>query len=484
MGRPADSNTTTDESLTVRDNRTGKTYNVPIKDNTVSAAAFKTIAAPLRPGERVENETPKGLRVSDKGFLNTAVIQSQITFIDGEAGILRYRGYPIEQLALHSTHLETAYLLIYGTLPSEKQLRMFEIEVMSHSYVHADAENFFRSFRYDAHPMAILTSAFSYLGSYYSEANPSLQGQKLFTNGDRSSLANMDRQIFRIIGKATTLAAMAYRVRQGREFVIPPAGLSYTGQFLYQMDHLGQENYKPSPVLEKALDVLFLLHADHELNASCTTVLQTSSSLVDPYSAIAAGCASLYGPLHGGANEAVIRMLISIGSPENVPAFLESVKRREKVLSGFGHRVYKTSDPRSFIIRQTADEVFKVTGKDELLETAMALHDAAIKDEYFVKRKLAPNVDFWSGLIYRAMGMLLHYNSHPLALMFPVDDASGRGVKIWRPRQVYVGSGKRDYVPIGQRPVVRGLKVEPLPVPHSGISKRTELAEFTGKSKL
>jgi len=492
MGRPTDSNATTDESLTVRDNRTGKTYTVPIKDNTVSAAAFKAIAAPLRPEERVENETPKGLRVSDKGFLNTAVIQSQITYIDGDAGILRYRGYPIEQLALHSTHLETAYLLIYGTLPSEKQLRQFDTEVMSHSYVHADAENFFRSFRYDAHPMAILTSAFAYLGSYYGEANPSLQGQKLFTNGDRSSLANMDRQIFRIIGKATTLAAMAYRVRQGREFVIPPAGLSYTGQFLYQMDHLGQENYKPSPVLEKALDVLFLLHADHELNASCTTVLQTGSSLVDPYSAIAAGCASLYGPLHGGANEAVIRMLISIGSPGNVPAFLESVKRREKVLSGFGHRVYKTSDPRSFIIRKTADEVFKVTGKDELMETAMALHDAAIKDEYFVKRQLAPNVDFWSGLIYRAMGFPLDF----FPVLFAVPRVVGwlahwrqmmlqeGGVKIWRPRQVYVGSAKRDYVPIGNRPVVRGLKVEPLPVPHSGISKRTELAEFTGKSKL
>ncbi|KAH9002916.1 peroxysomal citrate synthase [Lactarius hatsudake] len=492
MGRPADNNSVVDESLTVRDNRTGKTYSIPIKNNTVSATAFKAIAAPSKPGERVENETPKGLRVSDKGFLNTAVIQSQITYIDGDAGVLRYRGYPIEQLAQHSTHLETAYLLIYGTLPSEKQLRLFEGEVMSHSFVHADAEHFFRSFRYDAHPMAILTSAFAYLGSYYSEANPSLQGQKLFTAKDKASLGNMDRQIFRIIGKATTLAAMAYRIRQGREFVTPPAGLSYTGQFLYQMDHLGQKDYKPSPVLEKALDVLFLLHADHELNASCTTVLQTGSSLVDPYSAIASGCASLYGPLHGGANEAVIRMLISVGSPDNVPAFLAAVKRREKVLSGFGHRVYKTSDPRSFIIRQTADEVFKVTGKDELLETAMALHDAAIKDEYFVKRRLAPNVDFWSGLIYRAMGFPLDF----FPVLFAVPRVVGwlahwrqmmlqeDGVKIWRPRQIYVGSGKRDYVPFDQRPLVQGSQVEPLPVPHSGMSKRTELAEFAGKSKL
>ncbi|KAI9512062.1 peroxysomal citrate synthase [Russula earlei] len=500
MGRPADSNGTNDETLTVRDNRTGKTYTIPIKDNAVSATAFKAISAPLRPGERAENETPKGLRVSDRGFLNTAVIQSEITYIDGEAGVLRYRGYPIEQLALRSTHLETAYLLIYGTLPAERQLRRFESEVII----------FFRSFRYDAHPMAILTSAFSYLGSYYGEANPSLQGQKLFTQGDRTSLANMDRQIFRIIGKATSLAAMAYRVRQGREVCHPAGGAlvyrtpttCFASRFLYQMDHLGQENYKPSPVLEKALDILFLLHADHELNASCTTVLQTGSSLVDPYSAVAAGCASLYASYDpclltgqpGGANEAVIRMLITIGSPENVPAFLEAVKRRERVLSGFGHRVYKTSDPRSFIIRKTADDVFKETGKDELLETAMALHDAAIKDEYFVQRRLAPNVDF-CGLIYRAMGFPLDF----FPVLFAVPRVVG-WLAHWRQAcesmwphghsptyncaRFTLGQGRRDYVPVGERLVVEGLKAEPLPVAHSGMSKRTVLAEFTGKSKL
>jgi citrate synthase len=258
------------------------------------------------------------------------------------------------------------------------------------------------------------------------------------------------------------------------------------------MDHLGEENYKPNPVLEKALDVLFLLHADHELNASSTTVLQTGSSLVDPYSAIAAGCASLYGPLHGGANEAVIRMLISIGSPDNVPAFIQAVKKREKVLSGFGHRVYRTSDPRSFIVRKTADEVFAITGKDELLETAMALHDAAMKDDYFVSRKLAPNVDFWSGLIYRAMGFPLDF----FPVLFVVPRVVGwlahwrqmmlqpGGVKIWRPRQIYVGEGKRDYVSVDQRVAVNGDKKTPSPVEHSGISKRTMLAEFKGKSKL
>ncbi|KAJ7678908.1 peroxysomal citrate synthase [Mycena polygramma] len=491
MGKPLDAPLGTN-TLSVRDNRTGKTYSVPIVDNSISATDFKALAAPKAPGEREENETEKGLRVSDKGFLNTAVLRSEITYIDGEAGILRYRGYPIEQLALHSSHLETAYLLIYGSLPTKTQFQVFQDEIMHHSVIHADAEQFFRSFRYDAHPMAILTSALAYLGSYYSEANPSLQGQNLFTKGDKASLAVMDKQIYRLIGKATTLAAMAYRVRQGREFVTPPTGLSYTGSFLYQMDHLGQENYVPNPVLEKALDVLFLLHADHEMNASSTSVLQVGSSLVDPYSAVAAGCASLYGPLHGGANEAVIRMLISIGKPENVPAFLEAVKRREKVLSGFGHRVYKTSDPRSFIVRKTADEVFKITGKDELLETAMALHDAAMKDTYFTSRKLAPNVDFWSGLIYRAMGFpndffpvlfavprVVGWLAHWRQMMLQKD-----GVKIWRPRQIYVGAGKRDYVPVEERVAVEGPKKTPSAVEHSGISKRTHLASFKGQAKL
>ncbi|KAF9451865.1 peroxysomal citrate synthase [Macrolepiota fuliginosa MF-IS2] len=477
MGKPDSQKTS--QSLTVRDNRSGKVYTIPITDNSIPATAFKAIKAPRVPGEREENETEKGLRVADRGFLNTAVMRSEITYIDGDAGVLRYRGYPIEQLALKSSHLETAYLLIYGFLPTKQQFGVFEREVLHHGTIHADSEEFFRSFRYDAHPMAMLTSAFAYLGSYYAEANPSLQGQKLFTSGNVESLEVMDKQIYRLIGKATTLAAMAYRVRQGRNFVTAPNGLSYTGSFLYQMDHLGQEDYRPNPVLEKALDVLFLLHADHELNASCTTVLQTGSSLVDPYSAIAAGCASLYGPLHGGANEAVIRMLISIGKPENVPAFLEAVKRREKVLSGFGHRVYKTSDPRSFIVRKTADEVFKVTGKDELLETAMALHEAAMRDEYFIKRKLAPNVDFWcgcSGLIYRAMGFPLDF----FPVLFAVPRVVGwlahwrqmmlqeGGVKIWRPRQIFVGSSRRDYVPLEERTAVEGLRKTPSPITHSG----------------
>ncbi|KAH7908194.1 citrate synthase-like protein [Hygrophoropsis aurantiaca] len=485
----------TQDSLTVTDNRTGKTYTVPITHNSIPATAFKAIRAPPGQHDRAEDETDKGLRVSDKGFLNTAVIESAITYIDGEAGVLRYRGYPIEQLAEHSSFLETSYLLIYGSLPSKSQFSTFENEVLLHGVMHADAAGFFRSFRYDAHPMAMLTSSFAYLGSYYREANPSLEGQNLYTKGakgDPAALRNMDKQIYRLIGKATTMAAMAYRVRQGREFVTPPTGLSYTESFLYQLDHLSptDASYRPSPVLARALDVLFLLHADHEMNASSTTVLQTASSLVDPFSAVAAGCASLYGPLHGGANEAVIRMLISIGSPANVPAFLESVKKREKVLSGFGHRVYKTSDPRSYIIRKVADEVFAVTGKDELLDTAMALHDAAIKDQYFVSRKLAPNVDFWSGLIYRAMGFPLDF----FPVLFVVPRVVGwlahwrqmmlspDGVKIWRPRQVYVGAEKRDYVPIGSRVAVEGSKMSPSVVPHSGMTRRRNLAE--NRSKL
>ncbi|KIJ13449.1 Si-synthase [Paxillus involutus ATCC 200175] len=500
-----------EDSLTVIDNRTGKQYKVPITHNFIPAPFFKSIRAPSGPKDRPEDESERGLRVFDRGFLNTAVIQSSITYIDGDNGILRYRGYPIEQLASKSSFLECAYLLIYGSLPTQSQLSLFDREVLLHGLMHADAAGFFRSFRYDAHPMAILTSAFAYLGSYYGEANPSLQGQDLYTKcakGDPVALQNMDKQIFRLIGKATTLAAMAYRVRQGREFVVPPTGMSYTESFLYQLDHLSPTDafstsssssttpYKPHPVLARALDILFILHADHELNASSTTVLQTGSSLPDPYSVVAAGCASLYGPLHGGANEAVIRMLISIGSPENVPAFLAAVKRREKVLSGFGHRVYKTSDPRSFIIRKVADEVFAVTGPDPLLDTAMALHDAALKDDYFVSRKLAPNVDFWSGLIYRAMGFPMDF----FPVLFVVPRVVGwlahwrqmmlspEGVKIWRPRQVYVGPPERPLVPLNEREAVEGTGKEPSIIAHSGMTKRRGLAEAGSlgvvKSKL
>ncbi|GAA5880503.1 hypothetical protein JCM8547_008346 [Rhodosporidiobolus lusitaniae] len=335
-----------------------------------------------------------------------------------------------------------------------------------------------------------MTSSFAALGAYAPEANPSLAGQKIFSSGTDASLAAIDKQIFRLIGKSITVAAMAYRVRSGRNFVPPPAGASYAESFLYMMDHLNEPNYKPHPVIVKALDTLFLLHADHEMNASCAAVLQVGSTLVDPYSAVSAGCAALYGPLHGGANEAVIRMLISIGKPENVPAFIDRVKRKEAVLSGFGHRIYRTTDPRSTIIRKIADEVFAVTGKDELLDTALALRDAALKDSYFIERKLSPNVDFFSGLIYRSLGFPLDF----FPVLFAVPRVVGwlahwrqmqlnkAGVKIWRPRQVYVGEARREFVPIEKR--VKGKKVEkggePSKVSHP-TSKRVFLAR---QSKL
>jgi len=478
-----------EDSLTVIDNRTKQSFKIPIKDNAINATAFKQMKAETKEGERKENETEGGLRVLDPGYQNTAVISSRITYIDGENGVLRYRGYPIEQLAEKSNFLECAYLLIYGELPSTKQFRTFETEVMHHTVTHVDLDKLVSSFRYDAHPMSILTASFAALGAFAPEANPSLQGQNLYTNTD--NLAIMDKQIFRLLGKSITLAAMAYRIRQGRHFNLPTPGLSYTETFLYLLDHLGEENYKPHPVIAKALDVLFILHADHEMNCSAASVLQVGSSLVDPYSAVAAGCAALYGPLHGGANEAVIRMLVDIGSPENVEAYIEKVKTKEKVLSGFGHRIYRTSDPRSFIIRKTAEEVFEVTGRNPLLQTALRLHDIALKDEYFVKRRLYPNVDFFSGLIYQSLGFPMDF--YPV--LFAVPRVVGwlahwrqmmlqsGGVKIWRPRQLYVGEPEREYVEIDTRndaTTAKGLGSEPTQVKHE-FSKRAFLAAYKDK---
>ncbi|GAA5908866.1 uncharacterized protein JCM6883_004192 [Sporobolomyces salmoneus] len=480
-----------EQSITVTDNRTGKTIVIPIENNSIPATAFKKLEKPKSENgsEREEDEIEAGLRVFDPGFMNTAVIQSRISFIDGTKGILRYRGYPIEVLSEKSNYLESSYLLLYGELPNAAQYKLFENEILHHTMVHRDLTEIIGSFRFDSHPMAILTSGLAALSAYSPDANPSLQGQNLFTRGTVESFQTMDKQIFRIIGKVSTLASMAYRIRQGRPFVTPPAGMSYTESFLYMLDHLNEPNYRPHPTLVKALDVLFLLHADHELNCSTASVLQVGSSLVDPYSAMASGCAALFGPLHGGANEAVIRMLISIGSPKNVPSFIEKVKRKEVVLSGFGHRIYKTSDPRSTIIRKIAEEVFAVTGKDELLETALTLRDHALKDEYFVKRSLYPNVDFFSGLIYRAMGFPLDF----FPVLFAVPRITGwlahwrqmmlqkGGVKIWRPRQLYVGEGEREYQSILERGEDNKAQLgsQPTKVPHNS-SKRT----FIARSKL
>ncbi|GAA5854724.1 hypothetical protein JCM9279_007003 [Rhodotorula babjevae] len=458
------------DSLTVTDNRTGKTVDIPISRNSVPAVAFKKLnLGKARDGQdRPEDEVEGGLRVFDPGYQNTAVVQSAITFIDGERGILRHRGYPIEQLAEKSTFLETAYLLLYGELPTSAQYKLFSTEVMHHTFVHRDMADIIASFRHDSHPMAILTSAFSALGAYSPEGNPALAGQKIYTASNDAALRLLDKQIFRLIGKAITLAAMAYRMRQGRPFVAPPANMGYTESFLYMMDHLNEPSgYRPHPTISKALDTLFLLHADHEMNASCAAVLQVGSTLVDPYSAVSAGCAALYGPSHGGANEAVIRMLIEIKGPENVPAFIERVKRKEAVLSGFGHRIYVSTDPRSKIIQKIAEDVFELTGKDPLLDTALALRDAALQDEYFIKRRLYPNVDFFSGLIYRVLGFPTDF----FPVLFAVPRVVGwlahwrqmmlaAPVKIWRPRQVYVGEGERAYVGMKERSEDEGKRGE------------------------
>ncbi|KAK8086827.1 hypothetical protein PG994_001801 [Apiospora phragmitis] len=494
----------TRQSLTVVDNRTGKTYEVPIKDNSVLATDFKKISAQPGPNDRKEDETDQGLRVFDPAYMNTAVVHSRITYINGQEGILRYRGYPIQQLVKKSNFLETAYLLLYGDLPTNAQCGRWQDEVMHHTYVHTDIEDMFKSFRYDSHPMSMLTSAFATLGAFAPEANPSLAGQKLYTNaafGDPRALEVLDKQILRIIGKAPTLAAAAYRMRQGRPFNRPAQGLSYTGNFLYLLDNLSGHQYQPHPVLEKALDALFILHADHEVNCSTATVLQVGSSLVDPYSVVAAACAALYGPSHGGASESAIRMLIEIGSPENVPSFMEKVEKRERVLVGFGHRVYKNVDPRSTAIRELAEEVFKVTGRNKLLDTALTLADYARKSEFMRKRNLYPNVDFYSGLIYQAMGFPLDF--YPV--LFAVPRCVGwlahwrqmmlspGGVKIWRPRQLYVGEAERDYVDAKDRRERAGATIfeGPVQVEHGGDSKRNVLASYKdetgktwGKSKL
>jgi citrate synthase len=479
------------QSLTVIDNRTGKTYEVPIKNNSVLATDIKKIKANSQPGDRAEDETSQGLRVYDPAYLNTAVVQSKITYINGQEGVLRYRGYPIQQLVKRSNFLESAFLLFYGDLPTSSQFQSWQDEVMHHTYIHSDIEGMFKSFRYDSHPMSMLTSAFATLGAFAPEANPSLKGQRLYTDaasGNLESLQVLDKQIVRIIGKAPTLAAASYRMRQGRPFNRPAQGLSYTANFLYLLDHLSGQEYRPHPVLEKALDALFIIHADHEVNCSTATVLQVGSSLVDPYSAVSAGCAALYGPSHGGASESAIRMLMEIGSPENVPEFMRKVEKRERVLVGFGHRVYKNVDPRSTAIRELADEVFKVTGRNQLLDTALTLAKYARESEFMRSRNLYPNVDFYSGLIYQAMGFPLDF--YPVLFAVPrcvgwlahwrQQMLQSGGVKIWRPRQLYMGEGARDYIEVRDRTEAgaSGALQAPVSVPHGGDTKRNDLATY------
>ena len=425
------------DTLTITDNRTGKQYEIPVTDGTIRAMDLRQIKVDV---------DDFGLMSNDPAFLNTASCRSAITFIDGGKGILRYRGYPIEQLAEQSTFVETAYLLLEGNLPTNTELATWHQDLSGHVILHENIKKFMEGFRYDAHPMGIFLSTVGALSTFYPKAKQI---------GDPASRR---RQALRLIAKVPSIAAYAYRHSVGKPYVYPDNQLSYTGNFLSMLFKRTEPIYRPDPVRERALDLLFILHADHEQNCSTSAMRGIGSSNADPYASMAGAAAALYGPLHGGANEAVLRMLNQIGSVDQVPAFVKSVKNGEARLMGFGHRVYKSYDPRAKVIKTTADEVFAVTGRDPLLDIALELERIALQDEYFVSRKLYPNVDFYSGLIYQAMGFA--------PAMFPVLFAIGRTagwiaqweemlrddtLKIARPRQIYIGESQRDYVPIGDR---------------------------------
>ena len=425
------------DSLSVTDNRTGTAYEMPIADGAIHATELRKIKM---------GEGDFGLMSYDPAFLNTASCRSAVTFIDGDLGILRYRGYPIEQLAVESTYLETAYLLLFGELPTAAELAVWEDEITHHTFVHENVKRLMEAFRYDAHAMGMLVSSVAALSTFYPEA------------AQVDDPENRLLQAKRLIAKVPTLAAWAYRHSRGLPYVYPDNDLGFTGNFLSMMFRMAEPRYTLDPALERALEVLFILHADHEQNCSANAMRSIGSSRVDPYSAMAGAAAALYGPLHGGANEAVLRMLAEIGDVRSVPAYVERVKAGEVLLMGFGHRIYKNYDPRARIIKETADAVFEVTGRNPLLDVALELEKIALEDEYFISRKLYPNVDFYSGLIYEALGL-------PVAMfpvMFAIPRTSGwlaqwlEGIddpeqKIARPRQLYVGAEERDYVPLERR---------------------------------
>jgi citrate synthase len=424
-------------TLSVTDNRTGRAYEIPIKDGAIPAMALRDIRT---------GDDDVGLLSYDPAFMNTASCRSAITFIDGERGILRYRGYPIQELAERSSFLEVAWLLLEGELPDPGQLHEWTEEIVHHTFIHENIKKFIDGFHHDAHPMGILVGTVGGLSTFYPDA-------KRIDDPD-----SRRRQVVRLIAKIPTLAAFAYRHARGLPYAYPDNELSYAGNFLNMMWKSTELQYKPDPVLEHALDVLFTLHADHEQNCSTTAMRAVGSSRVDPYSAAAAATAALYGPLHGGANEQVLRMLNEIGSVDRVPAYLERVKQGELKLMGFGHRVYKNYDPRARIIKQVAEDVFKVTGLNPLLEIAVELERIALSDEYFIKRKLYPNVDFYSGLIYQAMG----YPTEYFTVLFALGRMPGwlaqweemlqdKEQKIARPRQVYTGAEERPFVAMGKR---------------------------------
>jgi citrate synthase len=426
------------ETLTITDNRTGKQYEVPIEHGTIRAIDLRKIRT---------DEEDFGLMTYDPGYTNTAACKSTITFIDGDKGILRYRGYPIEQLAEKADFLEVAYLLYFGQLPTKSEHDDFTRMVMSHTFIHEQAKKFIDGFRYDAHPMGMFLSTVAALSTFFKE------GKDIFDERNRLI------QFHRMVAKMPTIAAFCYRHSIGMPFAYPDNDLSYSGNFLNMMFKKTEVKYKPNPVLERALDVLFILHADHEQNCSTTSMRAIGSSHCDPFTALAGAAAALYGPLHGGANEAVLRMLVEIGSKDNVPEFIRQVKAGEgKRLMGFGHRVYKNYDPRARIIKRIATEVFEVTGKNPLLDLALELERIALEDDYFVKRKLYPNVDFYSGLIYQAM----QFPTEMFPVLFAIPRTPGwlsqweeqildPDQKIARPRQVYLGEDERAYVPMAER---------------------------------
>jgi citrate synthase len=434
----ADNGNEGSNSLSIRDNRTGRDYEIEILEgDVIRAMDLRQI--------KVE-ESDFGMMSYDPAFTNTASTRSTVTYIDGGAGILQYRGYPIEQLAERSSFLEVGYLLLKGELPTQGELDQFTHDVTFHTYLHENITELFRAFRYDAHAMSMVISGVAALSTFYPDAK------------DVDDADQRWQQIVRLLAKMPTLAAYAFRHHRGLPYVYPENELSYTANFLSMLFRIGAREYRPSPVLEQALEVLFILHADHEQNCSTSTMRMIGSSNADPYSAVAGAMGALYGPLHGGANEAVLRMLGRIGSVDNIPDFMEGVKRREERLMGFGHRVYKAYDPRASIIKRTADDVFEVTGRNPLLDIALELEKIALNEDFFVERNLYPNVDFYSGIIYQAMGFPVE--------MFPVLFAIPRTVgwlaqweemlidperRIARPRQIFVGAEERDYVPIGDR---------------------------------
>ena len=427
----------TSESLSITDNRTGKSYEVPIKDGAIRATDLRQIKS---------GADDFGLMTYDPAFNNTAACISRITYIDGDKGILRYRGYPIETLAEKSTYLETAYLILHGELPTKSQLSDWAYHISHHTFIHESTKKFLDGFHYDAHPMGMLISTIAALSTFYPDA------KDIFNEESRR------KQTYRLIGKMPTLAAFAYRHSLGMPYSYPDNDLSYAGNFLNMLFKTTEMKYRPNPTLEHALDILFILHADHEQNCSASAMRNVGSSHVDPFSATAAATAALYGPLHGGANEEVLRMLMEIGSVDKVPAYVKRVKAGEVRLMGFGHRVYKNYDPRARIVKNVAYGVFELMGKNPLLEIALECERIALEDEYFVSRKLYPNVDFYTGLIYQSMGFPMTM----FPVLFAIPRTSGwiaqwqemlldPEQKIARPRQIYLGSDERDYVPVEER---------------------------------